>query len=269
MADRGIIFNINKYAVNDGPGIRTTIFLKGCPLNCQWCHNPESRDSSIEIPAKENLKKLLNLPLSETKNAIGRIVTSEDLIKEILKDIVFYEESGGGVTFSGGEPMMQPEFLMKMLIKCREKGIHTAIDTSGYATTNSYKKIAEYTDLFLFDLKLADNKEHIKYTGVPNRLIHKNLLELNTLGKQIRIRIPLIPGITDTDKNLSEIITLIRPLKNISNIDVLPFNELIDGKYSRLEKSLSLKELKMQSEEELKEISGKFDGLGYEVSIRG
>ena len=118
-------------------------------------------------------------------------------------------------------------------------------------------------------MKLADNKEHIKYTGVPNRLIHKNLLELNTLGKQIRIRIPLIPGITDTDKNLSEIITLISPLKNISNIDVFPFNELIDGKYSRLEKNLNLKELKMQSEEELKKISGKFDGLGYEVSIRG
>ena len=121
MADRGIIFNINKYAVNDGPGIRTTIFLKGCPLNCQWCHNPESRDSSIEIPAKENLKKLLNLPLSETKNAIGRTVTSEELIKEIQKDIVFYEESGGGVTFSGGEPMMQPEFLMNMLKNVRKK----------------------------------------------------------------------------------------------------------------------------------------------------
>ncbi len=269
MANKGIIFNINKYAVNDGPGIRTTIFLKGCPLNCQWCHNPESRDSSIEIPATENLKKLLNLPLSETKNAIGRLVTTDELIKEILKDIVFYEESGGGVTFSGGEPMMQPEFLLNMLKRCRGKGIHTAIDTSGYATTDSLKKIAEHTDLFLFDLKLADNKEHIKFTGVPNRLIHKNLLELNNLGKQIRIRIPLIPGITDTEKNLSGISNLIRPLKNITNIDILPFNELIDGKYARLEKDLDLKKLKMQTEEELKIISGKFDGLGYEVSIRG
>jgi pyruvate formate lyase activating enzyme len=118
-------------------------------------------------------------------------------------------------------------------------------------------------------LKLADNKEHIKFTGVPNRLIHKNLLELNNLGKQIRIRIPLIPGITDTEKNLSGISNLIRPLKNITNIDILPFNELIDGKYARLEKDLDLKKLKMQTEEELKIISGKFDGLGYEVSIRG
>ena len=269
MSDRGIIFNINKYAVNDGPGIRTTVFLKGCPLNCQWCHNPESRDSAIEKASSENLKKILNIPLSETKNSIGRIVTSDDIMKEILKDRVFYEESGGGVTFSGGEPMMQPEFLLNLLRECREKGIHTAIDTSGYASTASYKKISAFTDLFLYDLKLIDNKDHIKFTGVPNRLIHKNLLLLNKLGKKIRIRIPLIPGITDTEKNLTGIIDLISSLRNISNIDILPFNELIDGKYKRLEKKLDLQKLKMQTDEELKLVTRKFEGLNCEISIRG
>lgn len=269
MSSRGIIFNINKYAVNDGPGIRTSVFLKGCPLNCSWCHNPESRDSAIEKSASENLKKILNLPLSETKNVIGRVVGVEELMTEILKDLVFYEESGGGATFSGGEPMMQPEFLLKMLKSCRKNGIHTAVDTSGYASTDSFKTIAEFTDLFLFDLKLANNKEHIKYTGVPNALIHKNLSALNEIGKSIRIRIPLIPGITDTPENISGIMKLIEKLNNIEGVDILPFNELIDGKYTRLEKNLELRELKTQTEEELNSISREFEANGYAVTTRG
>lgn len=269
MSERGIIFNVNKYAINDGPGIRTTVFFKGCPLSCQWCHNPESRDSSIEKSQSVNLKKILNLPLSKTKNNVGLVVSVDEIMGEILKDVLFYEESGGGVTFSGGEPMMQPEFLLNLLKKCRDKGIQTAVDTSGYASTGSFKIISKFTDLFLFDIKIADNKEHIKFTGVPNGLIHKNLLELNKLGARVRIRIPLIPGITDTEKNLTGIIKLISSVKNITNIDILPFNELIDGKYKRLEKKLDLKKLKTQSEEHLRTISGFFDGLGYEISIRG
>lgn len=269
MSRKGLIFNINKYAVNDGPGIRTSVFLKGCPLNCRWCHNPESRDSTIEKPASENLKKILNLPLSETKNVIGRIVSVEELTSEILKDRVFYEESGGGATFSGGEPMMQPEFLLNMLKSCRKNGIHTAVDTSGYASTDSFQTIAEFADLFLFDLKLADNKEHIKYTGVPNALILKNLSVLNDLGKEIRIRIPLIPGITDTPGNISGIMKIIEKLNNIEGVDILPFNELINGKYTRLEKELELRELKTQSEEELNAISGEFEARGYAVTTRG
>jgi pyruvate formate lyase activating enzyme len=269
MVSKGIIFNINKYAVNDGPGIRTTIFLKGCPLNCLWCHNPESRDSSLEKSTAGNLKKILNLPLSDTKNIIGLVVTADDIMREILKDYIFYEESGGGVTFSGGEPMMQPEFLYTILSTCKKKGIHTAVDTSGYASTESFKKMAEVTDSFLFDLKIIDNKEHIKYTGVPNRLIHTNLVALDELGKELRIRIPLIPGITDTERNLNDIIEFIGPFNNVTNIDLLPFNELIDGKYRRLDKNLELQNLKTQSEDILNQISQKFKETGKEISLRG
>ena len=269
MKDRGIIFNINKYAVNDGPGIRTTVFLKGCPLNCLWCHNPESRDSAIEKSSSDNLKKILNLPLSDTKNIIGLVVTVDEVMQEILKDSVFYEESGGGVTFSGGEPMMQPEFLHTLLSKCKDKGFHTAVDTSGYASTESFKKIAEVTDSFLFDLKIIDNKLHIKYTGVPNRLIHKNLFTLDELEKDLRIRIPLIPGITDTEKNLEDIIEFISPLNNVANIDLLPFNELIDGKYRRLEKNLELENLKTQPNDFLDQVLQKFKETGKEISLRG
>jgi pyruvate formate lyase activating enzyme len=269
MTDRGIIFNINKYAVNDGPGIRTTVFLKGCPLNCQWCHNPESRYSAVEQSNSENLKKILNLPLSDTKNTIGLVVTADEVMKEVLKDSLFYEESGGGVTFSGGEPMMQPEFLYTLLCRCKEKGIHTAIDTSGYASTESFKRIAEVTDSFLFDLKIIDNKLHIKYTGVPNRLIHENLTTLDDLGKELRIRIPLIPGITDTEENLDDVIRFIKLLKNATNIDLLPFNELIDGKYRRLEKKLELQNLKTQSDDILNQILEKFKVTEKEISLRG
>jgi pyruvate formate lyase activating enzyme len=269
MTDRGIIFNINKYAVNDGPGIRTTVFLKGCPLNCQWCHNPESRYSAVEQSNSENLKKILNLPLSDTKNTIGLVVTADEVMKEVLKDSLFYEESGGGVTFSGGEPMMQPEFLYTLLCRCKEKGIHTAIDTSGYASTESFKRISEVTDSFLFDLKIIDNKLHIKYTGVPNRLIHENLTTLDDLGKELRIRIPLIPGITDTEENLDDVIRFIKLLKNATNIDLLPFNELIDGKYRRLEKKLELQNLKTQSDDILNQILEKFKVTEKEISLRG
>ena len=269
MTEKGIIFNINKYAVNDGPGIRTTVFLKGCPLSCRWCHNPESRDSSLEKSTAGNLKKILNHPLSDTKNTIGLVVTVDEVMREILKDYIFYEESGGGVTFSGGEPIMQPDFLYTLISRCKEKGIHTAIDTSGYASTESFKKMAELTDSFLFDLKIIDNKEHIKYTGVPNRLIHSNLVTLDDLGKELRIRIPLIPGITDTEKNLNDIIEFISPLKNVASIDLLPFNELMDGKYRRLEKDLELQNLKTQSEDILNQISQKFEETGKEIILRG
>ncbi|HKI77930.1 MAG TPA: glycyl-radical enzyme activating protein [Ignavibacteriaceae bacterium] len=269
MTDRGVIFDINKYAVNDGPGIRTTIFLKGCPLDCGWCHNPESRNSSIEKSPEDRHKKLLNLPFSETRNTIGMIVSVKDVMKEIKKDTIFYEESGGGVTFSGGEPLMQPDFLLTLLRKCKELGIHTAVDTSGYASTESFKKIQEVTDLFLFDLKVIDNRDHIKFTGVPNGLIHKNLMFLSDYGKEIRIRIPLIPGVSDTEKNLNDTINFILSIKNISGIDLLPFNELIDGKYKRLEKTLEFRNLKTQTEDELSSIHKIFEECNCEVNIRG
>jgi len=158
--EKGIIFNIKKFAIHDGPGIRTTIFFKGCPLGCDWCHNPEGIKSEIEII---NNKK------------IGYEIDKTNLMKIILKDKIFYEQSNGGVTISGGEPFAQIEFLKSILIECKKNKIHTTLDTCGYTTINEIKKIYNYVDIFLYDLKIIDEKKHVIYTGKSNKNILRNL----------------------------------------------------------------------------------------------
>ncbi len=269
MNTGGIVFDLKKYAVHDGPGIRTTIFFKGCPLSCVWCHNPESQKLSPETIIKINRNKLLKLSYSETRDTIGREVTVSELMTEIEKDIMFYDESCGGITISGGEPLMQPEFLLELLKQCKAKEIHTAVDTSGYASKETFNKISDYVDLFLFDLKIMDENEHLKYTGVSNKLILENLLYLTQKSKNVRIRIPLIPGITDTKKNLNQIIEFISPLKSISGVDLLPYNELSENKYKKRSKRFDLINLKTQPEFTINMIKEIFQPLGCEISIRG
>ncbi len=262
----GVVFDIKRYALHDGPGIRTTIFLKGCPLNCWWCHNPESKKIQ---PEKIFLLKQAGKRKKRAEEVFGKIYESSDIIDIIKKDILFYDESGGGVTFSGGEPLMQVDFLNELLTRSKYFGIHTAVDTSGYIKTAAYEKIINKVDLFLFDLKLMDDSEHLKYTGVSNKLIHKNLKVLTSLGKKINIRIPLIPQITDTERNLSDIIKFISGLENISKVDVLPYNEMSEGKYERFNLECKLKDLHTQSDEDLYRIQNIFNSSGYEVHIRG
>ncbi len=269
MEIRGIVFDIKRYAVHDGPGIRTTVFFKGCPLRCLWCHNPESQKLAPEAAENITRKKFLNYSDSSNENFIGTEFTVSELMKEIEKDVIFYDESGGGITISGGEPLMQPEFLYGLLKECKAKDIHTAVDTSGYASQGIFNKIYDYVDLFLFDLKIIDEKEHLKYVGVPNKLILSNLINLNQKGKKVRIRVPLIPGITDSEKNLNQIIETISNLKTISNIDLLPYNEMSEGKYSRFKKQFELKNLKTQPEVTINRIKKSFEPLGCEISIRG
>ena len=269
MKQTGIVFDIIKYSVHDGPGIRTTVFLKGCPLDCIWCHNPESKKLDPETTIKITRNKLLKLSYSETKDVVGKEVTVDEIIYEILKDSLFYEQSGGGVTFSGGEPLMQPDFLQSLLQRCKEKDIHTAVDTSGYAGTEAFNKIIPFTDLFLFDLKIMDEEDHKKYTGMSNKLILRNLINLSESAKKIRIRIPLIPGITDTESNLGKIAEFLSHLKNISNIDLLPYNELSEGKNKKFSSKVQLENLKIQPNESLDKIKKTFEPLGIEITIRG
>lgn len=256
ITSKGRIFNIQRFSVNDGPGIRTTVFFKGCPLSCKWCHNPECFYGSS------------NLSQEHTS-----LQTSEYSITEILeiikKDLIFYEESGGGVTFSGGEPMLQKDFLAEVLKSCRIMDIPTVVDTSGYAPFKDFREIAEYTNLFLFDLKLMNEIEHIRYTGVSNELILENLRQLSDLHRNIIIRIPLIPEITDTAENIDKILDFISTLKNIRKINLLPYNELCRNKYIRLEQEYKLGILQSQSDEFLNNLSKKFSNHGYEVKIRG
>lgn len=266
---KGIVFDIKKYAIHDGPGIRTTIFLKGCPLKCIWCHNPESIKPECETITIINRKKALNLSYSETKEVFGREISSDEIFEEIKKDLLFYDDSGGGVTFSGGEPMMQPEFLLDLLKRCREYDIHTVVDTSGMARWQDFEKVSEFTNLFLYDLKIFDSAQHLKYTGVKNEQILDNLEKLTKQGSKVRVRIPLIPEITDTPGNVGAIVGLVKELPNITGVDILPFNTIYESKYKKMNQKNKLANLKKQSSEYLNKLKADIEEAGFVVKIGG
>lgn len=268
MNTSGVIFDLKKFALHDGPGIRTTVFFKGCPLSCWWCHNPEGLKTE---PEKFITKRTGNQNGSVRcdEETVGRSTTVEDLMVEIEKDVVFYDQSGGGVTISGGEPLMQDEFLSELLGACRDKRIHTALDTSGYAHWEVFEKIYDRVDLFLFDVKLASEEEHVKYTGVSNRIIFENLSALQESSKDVIVRIPLIPQITDTEANLKGIAGKLSKLNNIQGIDLLPYNKMGEEKFRRFSMNSKLGSLPAHSEVELKERANFFAAAGYRVNIGG
>ncbi len=297
----GTVFNIQRYSIHDGPGIRTTVFLKGCPLNCWWCQNPESQLSGQEmifwrdrcmgcgacsticpsgaiqikngIPITEKEKCILCGKCIEkcptlAREMIGKKLTTEEVIKEIEKDLVFYEESGGGVTFSGGEPLGQSEFLEGLLNGCREKKIHTAVDTSGYISWEILDKISPKVDLFLYDLKLMDNERHKKYTGVPNEIILKNLKKLSSVHNDIFIRLPVIPGINDDYQNIKKIGEFLSSLE-ITQVNLLSYHYMGMDKYRRLGSTYKLATTQPPSKEKLSEVSAIFRKFNLNVKLRG
>ena len=227
----GIIFNIKRYALHDGPGIRTTVFMKGCPMKCLWCHNPESQRACIEQMQKIN--KIGLKEFCETVN-IGYEISVKELVAEIEKDHIFYEESQGGVTFSGGEPLLQKDFLLEALKMCKQKNIHTCIDTCGYSRKDSIAEVAAYTDLFLYDIKHLNESSHLEYTGVSNKKVLENLRYLSDKGKEIIIRIPVIPGYNDSLENITATIDLVKSLSNIREVNILPYHNLGKEKYAKL-----------------------------------
>lgn len=268
LKETGVIFDIKHFAVHDGPGIRTTVFFKGCPLSCWWCHNPESINSEPE--------KIIAVITSFTgigkkcgKDIVGREVTVTEIMQEIMKDVIFYDESGGGVTLSGGEALIQPDFLLSLLMKCKENNIHTCLDTSGYAPKQTFSKILNYVDLFLYDLKLINDDAHKKFTGVSNESIIQNLNYLCESNKQIIIRIPIIPNITDTDVNISQIAEHIANLDYIQRVDILPYNQMGEDKYMRMEKQYLLNNVNPPSEERMFQIREKLESYGFKVKIGG
>jgi pyruvate formate lyase activating enzyme len=229
---RGLTFDIRRYSVHDGPGIRTTVFLKGCPLNCVWCHNPEGIH-----PEPQPMRTFHTLDGKETicHVTVGKWLTASEVFYEIEKDLIFFEESGGGVTFSGGEPLMQPEFLIDILDMCRAVGIHTAVDTSGHAESVIFNEVCKHTDMLLFDIKTTDNNTHVKYTGVDNSLIMQNLQSLSGTTTSVIIRIPVIPGFNDNHEEMEAIRNTLMALKlNIRRIDFLPYHRLGRKKYEAL-----------------------------------
>lgn len=254
MASKGLIFNIQRFSVHDGPGIRTTVFLKGCPLKCWWCHNPEGLGFDPEMNGIKG---------------IGKYYTIDVLFEEIIKDRIFYEESGGGVTFSGGEPLSQIDFLTDILDRCNSAGIHTAVDTSGYANQILPKKITGKTDLFLYDLKLMDPVQHLKYTEVSNTEILDNLDYLLRIKAELIIRIPMIPGITAITENMKAIRDFLNDYDNKPPVHLLTYHKIAEGKYDKFglkNKMIGNREL---TEKEILESRLIFEESEFKVKIGG
>lgn len=261
----GTIFRIKKFALHDGPGIRTTVFLKGCPLACWWCHNPEGQSRQPEPMAAKSGAG----PDAADAETIGRQVTVAEVVREIEKDRIFYDTSGGGATFSGGEPLSQPAFLHALLLACREREIHTAVDTSGYAPAETPAALLDLVDLWLFDLKILNETDHQRYTGVSNRPIIDNLRFIAASGGNIVLRFALVPGITDDDDNLEHLAQLARSLETVTRIDLLPYHAAAAGKYRRLGKENRLRGLKPPSDQRVAAVENFLTSRGLQVQVGG
>ncbi len=229
---KGLIFDIRRYSVHDGPGIRTTVFFKGCPLRCSWCHNPEGI-----LPEEQLITRTRSIDGRKRffKETVGEWWSPAEVFDIVLKDRVFYEESGGGVTFSGGEPLMQPEFLNKMLLLCKKEGVHTAIDTSGHAPAHVFARAAKNTGMLLYDLKTTDNTIHKSFTGRSNDLTLKNLRSIDKTGPAVIIRIPVIPGFNSGFDGMSDLCRFLTRLKaKLKRVDLLPWHGMGYEKYRNL-----------------------------------
>ena len=258
---RGFVLNIQRYCVHDGPGIRTTVFLKGCPLRCWWCHNPESQSVGAEIgfigarcvrcgqcgeACPQRPSDVAPGPLpgngstedrctrcgacvdacpTGAREFLGREMTSGEVLEEVLHDRIFFEDSGGGVTFSGGEPLLQADFLSELLQRARGASIHTTVDTCGYAQRETLLALAPLVDLFLYDIKAIDDDLHLRLTGVPNAVILENLTVLAACHGNIWIRIPLIPGVNDAPEQLRVAARFIRALPGVRLVNLLPYHQ--------------------------------------------
>lgn len=251
------ISDIQRFCMHDGPGVRTTVFFKGCPLRCEWCHNPETQDCQKEFLFYK--EKCIGCGFCKAcdketctvcgecakscptgaREVVGREYTAQEVYDQIQKDVAFYGEKGG-VTFSGGECMMQIEPLTEILKTCKENGIHTAVDTSGCVPFDSFEKVLQYTDLFLYDVKLFDSEKHKKYTGADNEQILSNLKKLFKVGAKIWIRIPIVPSVNDSIEELKKIKAFLDECGSYERIELLPYHPMGESKSRALGKTSHL-----------------------------
>lgn len=294
------IFNIQKFSIHDGPGIRTTVFFKGCPLRCLWCHNPESQSPVKEIlydkskctlcgnciracenKAIEMKDKTLTTNMDKcsfrgdcvlscinsAREIAGKEYTLNEVMEEVLKDKVFYKNSKGGVTLSGGEPLIYADFIEALLKELKKENIHTAVDTCGYGDFKAIERISKYTDLFLYDLKLTDDEKHILYTGVSNKIILDNLLKLSKIHDNINLRLPLIEGINADENHILEVLSLIKGM-NIKKVNLLPYHDIGRHKCEKSGRPYA-EDMERPTDDKLNRFKEMFENEGYMVKIGG
>jgi pyruvate formate lyase activating enzyme len=301
---KGVTFNLQHYSIHDGPGIRTTVFLKGCPLRCLWCQNPESQDlkpviflnlerctgcgtcveacpeSAIRlIDGKSKTDRRLckghgqcaEVCPNEARSLMGRYMTAREVFDDVNADAIFYQNSGGGVTLSGGDPVAQPEFSRAILKLCRDAGIHTAIETSGFAKWDILKGILEYTDLVLYDIKHMDSTKHKEYTGVPNEIILENAKKIHEeLNLPMLARLPIMPGYNDSPENMEKTARFIaNDLGGSSKVHLLPYHRLGETKYERMEEPEKATSISPPSEAHMEGLVKIFESAGLTAVVGG
>ncbi len=296
----GMIFNIQRYSIDDGPGIRSTVFMKGCPLRCLWCSNPESQNPWPEVTHRDSVcnkcglcveacetkaistddhgvhigrqlcvrcGKCVEVCVPEALRFIGREMSVDDVFKEIARDADYYQDSGGGVTVSGGELLYQPEFTAALLKRCRETGMHTCIDTSGYGNTAALESILPYTSLVLFDLKHMDQLKHQELTGHSNELIMQNLALIVARGVPMIIRVPVIPGLNDADDEITAMACAVAEITKTAPFNLLPYHRYGMGKYKMLDQEYKLGELAPPTDAKLQRAKEIVESFGINCEI--
>jgi pyruvate formate lyase activating enzyme len=294
----GMIFDVKRYAINDGPGIRTAVFFKGCPLSCLWCHNPEGQSSQPQLMFRANrctaskaciktcpigaihwadgsitnwescdgCGKCAEVCYSGAREMVGQMISVSQLMHEIERDIPFYDQSGGGVTFTGGEPMFQREFLQEILLACKDQDIQTVVDTSGHASWDGFELISPLVDLFLYDLKLMDEIRHLQFTGVSNQLILENLRRLSKTGAHIIVRVPLIPGVNTDQGNIERTASFLADLVHLDGVELMPYHEIGLAKYAAMGIKYMLQGTKSASSEDIEVVEKIF--LEYNLPVK-
>ena len=286
----GLVFNVQRFSLQDGPGVRSTVFMKGCPLACGWCHNPESQSPASEIIRMRHRCMVCGLcgdpdleePVGRSRNeadveacptgalqTIGQAMDAVALVKSLLRDRIFFDESAGGVTFSGGEPLLQAPFVIEAMRLLRQESVHTALDTCGFAQWQDLLEASAQANLVLYDLKLMDDARHQTVTGVSNRLILQNLQALSVIHRNIWIRVPIIPGINDDESNLDATADFLVALPGIRQVQLLPYHPTGEAKFARVGLVCASQGTPSPSIPRLETLAARFRAKGLTTTLGG